>query len=174
MGSIIDAMANVLAAGENIYAASQQAREDAQYTSGDQSWAKRRQNYADTTATSQPDKESASRGQDWEDSADEILRAVPVDVEEHAEQYVLYMDVPGLQKSDVKVTAICISKLVQPQQRVQRVMGNAVYDYVLPRICLSEFAVTIHFNFPNTSRCTLWVRCKSFRTSARSPSVERG
>lgn len=103
VNTVMDVVADVLAGAESVYAASKRTRDETPFNPEDPNWANRRQSYADTTATSQGEANSAKDGQEPKDTAEEILRAIPVDVEEHPEEYVLYMDVPGLQKSDVKV-----------------------------------------------------------------------
>ena len=99
----MDVVADVLAGAETIYAASKRSKDEGEQAS----WANSRQSYSEATAT--PNKENAGDGdepikEDFEPRA-EVIQAVPVDIEEHAEGYTLYMDVPGLQKSDVKASS---------------------------------------------------------------------
>ncbi len=98
----MDVVADVLAGAENIYAASKRSRDEAQQDNR----ANPRQTYPETEAASQA--EGADRNEAPREDAEskpEVVQAVPVDIEEHAEGYTLFMDVPGLQKSDVKVNS---------------------------------------------------------------------
>lgn len=58
-----------------------------------------------------------ANGESQDGEAPEYTRevAVAVDVEEHEDGYSLYMDVPGLQKSDIKVEAQTASAVLCPK-----------------------------------------------------------
>lgn len=120
VSSVMDVVADVLAGAETIYAASKRSRDDAQQAN----WGTPRDSYSGTTAT--PESDKAGEGdevvkEDFEPRA-EAIQAVPVDIEEHAEGYTLYMDVPGLQKSDVK--ASCRSGMT----KISKILPKAVTD----------------------------------------------
>ena len=108
VNSVMDVVADVLASAETIYAASKRARDEAPFNPEDSRWSRENtRGYADTSAKAQS--EATSSTEDSEASTEETdprveqSRALPVDIEELPEDYVLYMDVPGLQKADVKV-----------------------------------------------------------------------
>ena len=108
----MDVIADVMAGAESIYTASKRARDDSQMenaASRPETVVWPAQNDATTTANTQAD----SRPQDsvYSNSRSDVEEEVvqlyhPVDIEEDEEGYSLFMDVPGLQKSDIKVLSL--------------------------------------------------------------------
>lgn len=113
----LDLVADVLAGVESAYAAAQQPRDGPYSTNENTERGNRGQEFTDTTASSGPssNEDASPREASWR--ASDVMQAVPVDIEEHADGYTLYMDVPGLQKADVKIQ-------IFPSQRKMAISGE--------------------------------------------------
>lgn len=113
---VAEVIADVLAGAETIYTASNRAREQAVARPETVEWPAQTETAASADAQSDDKADSAEFSRSRQYGEDDAVQMYPVDIEETGEGYSLFMDVPGLQKSDIKV-------------------GQEICSFLTPRTC---------------------------------------